>query len=201
MSAPPAPVEARCARRLSIGGRVQGVGFRPFVYRLARSLGVVGWVRNASGHVLIHVEGPQAALDDFVARLIADAPPLARPGIAACEHAAPSGLAGFDIAASAADDAPSVSLPPDMFVCDDCLRELADPQARRHRYPFINCTQCGPRYTIITGLPYDRAATTMADFPLCADCRAELADPGDRRFHAQPLAWPACGPSLSYVEA
>jgi len=200
MSAPPAPVEARSARRLSVGGRVQGVGFRPFVYRLARSLGVAGWVRNASGHVLIHVEGPQAALDDFTARLIADAPPLARPEIAACEDAAPAGLADFDIAASAADDAPSVSLPPDLFVCDDCLRELSDPNARRYRYPFINCTQCGPRYTIITGLPYDRAATTMADFPLCADCRAEFADPGDRRFHAQPLACPACGPSLSYVE-
>jgi len=199
MSAPPAPVEARCARRLSVGGRVQGVGFRPFVYRLAGALGVAGWVQNASGHVLIHVEGPQAALDDFTARLIADAPPLARPEIAACEDAAPAGLADFDIAASAADDAPSISLPPDLFVCDDCLRELADPQARRHRYPFINCTQCGPRYTIITGLPYDRAATTMATFPLCPDCRAEFADPGDRRFHAQPLACPACGPSLSYV--
>ncbi len=200
MSAPPAPVEARCARRLSVGGRVQGVGFRPFVYRLARSVGVAGWVRNASGQVLIHVEGPQAALDDFAARLIADAPPLARPEIMACEDAAPSGLADFAIAASAANDAPSVSLPPDLFVCDDCLRELTDPQARRHRYPFINCTQCGPRYTIITGLPYDRAATTMVGFPLCADCRAEFADPADRRFHAQPLACPACGPSLSYVE-
>jgi len=200
MSAAPVPVETRCARRLSIGGRVQGVGFRPYVYRLARSLGVAGWVRNASGHVLIHVEGPHAALDDFAARILSEAPPLARPEIAACEEAAPAGLADFTIAASTADDAPSVSLPPDLFVCDGCLRELADPNARRHRYPFINCTQCGPRYTIITGLPYDRAATTMAGFPLCADCRAEFADSGDRRFHAQPLACPACGPSLSYVE-
>ncbi|RIA56164.1 carbamoyltransferase HypF [Dichotomicrobium thermohalophilum] len=200
MSAPPVPVDARRARRLSVGGRVQGVGFRPFVYRLARLVGVAGWVQNASGHVLIHVEGPQAALDDFAARLVPDAPPLARPEIVDCEDASPAGLTDFAIAASAADDAPCVSLPPDLFVCDDCLRELADPNARRYRYPFINCTQCGPRYTIITGLPYDRAATTMVGFPLCDDCRAAFEDPVDRRFHAQPLACPVCGPSLSYVE-
>jgi hydrogenase maturation protein HypF len=177
---------------------VQGVGFRPFVFRLAQAHGLAGWVRNLSGEVEIHAQGAPLELTHFGAALIAEAPPLAQPVIARQEHTTVQALAGFVILASSASARMQAHLPPDAFVCDDCLRELADPRDRRYRYPFINCTQCGPRYTLITRLPYDRAHTAMAGFPLCPACRAEYENPGDRRFHAEPLACPVCGPQLQF---
>jgi hydrogenase maturation protein HypF len=186
------------ARRWMVAGRVQGVGFRPFVYRLAQGLGIRGYVRNHAGQVEIVGEGSRHALDRFARALIAHAPALARPRIAsnaACECA---GHAGFAIAASAAGAARDIHVPPDQSCCDDCLRELVDPANRRFGHPFINCTQCGPRYTLIERLPYDRANTTMAAFAPCPDCRREYEAPDDRRYHAEPVACPACGPQLAF---
>ncbi|HHQ42581.1 MAG TPA: carbamoyltransferase HypF, partial [Chromatiales bacterium] len=177
---------------------MQGVGFRPFVHRLAARHGLAGWVQNRLGRVVVHAEGPPAALARFGEALVREAPPLARPRIAESAEVPPQGMAGFRILASASDGEARVHLPPDRSVCEACLRELEDPRDRRHRYPFVNCTQCGPRYTIIERLPYDRARTSMARFALCADCAREYADPGDRRFHAEPLACPRCGPRLRW---
>lgn len=186
------------ARRLTIGGRVQGVGFRPFVYRLAHELELTGWVYNASGVVEIEAQGPETRLDDFALGLIDRAPPLARPEMVGDAWADAEPAGAFRIRASQAGAEPEIHVPPDQFLCDDCLAEMSDPQERRHRYPFINCTQCGPRYTIIRAMPYDRPNTTLKDFPLCVDCQAEYSNPLDRRFHAQPLACPVCGPSLRF---
>lgn len=186
------------ARRWRIVGRVQGVGFRPFVYRLAQSLGLHGWVRNSGGMVEIHAQGTALLLQTFGRALLDQAPPASRPQLLE-ERAAPREAAsGFRILASAAGAPAQIHVPPDLFTCDDCLAELRDPAARRYRYPFINCTQCGPRYSLIKALPYDRPNTTMAGFALCAACAAEYADPSDRRFHAQPLACPVCGPRLCW---
>jgi hydrogenase maturation protein HypF len=187
------------ARRMRLGGRVQGVGFRPFVYRLARREGLTGWVRNLSGQVEILAQGAEPALLRFTTSLLDEAPPLARPALLSVTQESTASREGFAVLASDADEPPDVHVPPDQFTCDDCLRELADPNDRRHRYPFINCTQCGPRYTLITRLPYDRPNTTMAGFGLCTDCAAEYANPSDRRFHAEPIACPACGPRLRFV--
>ncbi len=184
------------ARRFVIAGQVQGVGYRPFVYRLAHALGVRGWVRNTAGQVEILAHAAPGILDRFRARLIGDAPPLARPELRVELPADGAPLDGFRILASDVAGARDIHVPPDHFACDDCLRELRDPGDRRYRYPFINCTQCGPRYTIIDRLPYDRANTTMAGFKLCPACRVEYENPLDRRFHAEPVACPACGPSL-----
>jgi len=186
------------ARRITIGGRVQGVGFRPFIFRLATQRGLNGWVRNRLGVVEVHVQGSPDALDAFARESIALAPPLAQPHI---EDDAPAPfveLAAFEILPSTSDAQPRIHVPPDYFACDECVSEMGDPGNRRYRYPFINCTQCGPRYTLITRLPYDRPNTTMAAFPLCEACRAEYEDPADRRFHAEPLACPTCGPRLSW---
>lgn len=188
------------ARRLTVTGRVQGVGFRPFLYRLAHACGVAGWVRNEAGRVEVHVEKEAQAVERFIAAIVAEAPPLARPAVAAVEEAAVEGLDDFCIAASRGGGARDAHLAPDQFCCNDCLAEMADPHGRRHRYPFINCTQCGPRYTIIARLPYDRPNTAMARFPLCPECRAEYEDPLDRRFDAQPLACPVCGPHLALTD-
>lgn len=187
------------ARRIVVTGRVQGVGFRPFVFRLATRLGLAGTVRNDAGEVIVEVEGDVPALDGFAAALLAEAPPLARPVIGAVSNVAARGRAGFAIAPSSADARADIHLPPDLFCCPDCLAEMQDPGARRYRYPFTNCTQCGPRYTIVRTLPYDRPATSMAGFEMCAACRAEYENPADRRFHAQPLACPDCGPTLRLV--
>lgn len=187
------------ARRLLLGGRVQGVGFRPFVYRLAQREGLNGWVRNLSGQVEILAQGSVLALDRFTLSLLDEAPSLSRPALLAEGSEAPSWHEGFAVLASDASQPPDVHVPPDQSTCDDCLRELSDKRDRRRHYPFINCTQCGPRYTLITALPYDRANTTMAGFPLCADCAAEYSDPSDRRFHAEPVACPVCGPRLRFV--
>jgi hydrogenase maturation protein HypF len=183
----------RVAQRITINGRVQGVGFRPFVYRLAHQHQITGWVRNVDGAVEIHAEAGLPQLQRFSEALLSEAPPLSAPGplaIAACE---PEHAIAFAILDSAASSQADIHLPADGFVCADCLAELHDPTNRRYRYPFINCTQCGPRYTLITALPYDRPNTAMRDFPLCPDCRREYDNPFDRRFHAEPIACSVCG--------
>jgi len=191
--------DARVARRIVMTGRVQGVGYRPFVYRMAHELGIRGHVRNLRGDVEVIAAGSAAVVEEFTRRLVGRAPPLARPDLRSVGDCAAPAEGGFVIAPSSAADSPEVSVPPDFFCCDDCLRELADPADRRHAYPFINCTQCGPRYTLIASLPYDRPNTSMARFPLCPACRGEYEDPLDRRFHAEPVACPVCGPHLSLV--
>jgi hydrogenase maturation protein HypF len=182
-------------RRLRVRGVVQGVGFRPFVYGLAGRHGLGGFVLNDGDGVLVEAEGERAALDAFVAAIETEAPPLARVESVGAETIAPRGEHEFRIETSAPAGRTAL-IPADVATCDDCLRELFDPGERRYRYPFVNCTQCGPRFTIVVGVPYDRALTTMAGFPLCADCRREYEDPADRRFHAEPIACPACGPEL-----
>jgi hydrogenase maturation protein HypF len=185
-------------RRIRVRGQVQGVGFRPFVWQLARRMGVTGEVLNDPEGVLIHAAGDD--LDAFEAALAAEAPPLAR--VDAVESAAFTFAAapeGFEIAASRGQGA-ETRVTPDAATCAACAAEIRDP-GRRQGYAFTNCTHCGPRFTILTGLPYDRAKTTMAAFPMCPACAAEYADPADRRFHAQPVACPACGPRLWLEEA
>lgn len=187
------------ARRWLMGGRVQGVGYRAFVFNLAQRSSLSGIVQNLTGEVLVEAQGDSVTLDTFAAALISAAPPLARPHVVYCQIIPLRELVGFEILLSAVASLPSIHIPPDNYLCDDCRRELLDPQDARYRYPFINCTQCGPRYTLITRMPYDRPNTTMSDFPLCPRCRAEYEDPHNRRFHAQPLACPVCGPQLSFV--
>jgi hydrogenase maturation protein HypF len=171
------------------------VGFRPHAYRIAREFGLAGWVRNDGGGVRIEVEGPAAALEDFASALIERAPRSASVEDVARQELEPLGESGLEIRQSA-QEGTAVGVQADLAPCAECVRELLDPGERRYRYPFTSCTQCGPRFSILEGLPYDRAKTTMRGFPLCADCRREFDDPGDRRFHAQPLACPACGPRL-----
>jgi hydrogenase maturation protein HypF len=193
-------VETPQARHLFVSGQVQGVGFRPFVHRVATRLKLAGQVRNVAGRVEIAVCGNARAVQAFVDALVAEAPPLARPRIEHIEAVEPFATNGFAIAASIAEGPRSAHLPADHFVCADCLAEMFDPRNRRYHYPFINCTQCGPRYTIIRDLPYDRPATAMAGFAMCAQCRAEYEDPHDRRFHAEPIACPECGPQLVFAD-
>lgn len=183
-------------RRLRIRGVVQGVGLRPFVHRLATRHGLVGFVLNDGEGVVVEVEGPTPELDAFAAALREEAPPLARLVELTTQTVPATGERAFEIRESAPTGGVAL-VPPDVATCDDCLRELFDPADRRFRYPFVNCTSCGPRFTIVTGLPYDRPLTTMAGFPLCDDCRREYEDPADRRFHAEPIACPACGPRLT----
>jgi hydrogenase maturation protein HypF len=188
--------EAVLRRRLRVRGVVQGVGFRPYVHRLATRCGLAGFVLNDGEGVVVEVEGEEPALDAFVAALAAEAPPLARVDSVTSELVPVLGERGFVVAESL----PSgrfTPIPPDVATCDACLAELFDPGDRRYRYPFLNCTNCGPRFTIVVATPYDRPRTTMARFELCADCRREYEDPSDRRFHAEPIACPACGPRLS----
>lgn len=181
---------------LEITGIVQGVGFRPFVYRVARELGLTGWVRNSPSGVTVEAQGDAVSLDRLASALAHEPPPLAVIGSIRREVLSPvCGESGFTILSSG-EGAATAEVPPDMDLCDDCLREMFDPADRRYRYPFITCTNCGPRYSIITALPYDRPFTTMCGFPLCDACRAEYGDPADRRFHAQPVACPACGPRV-----
>jgi hydrogenase maturation protein HypF len=190
-------------RRIEVTGTVQGVGFRPFVQRLATELGLDGWVRNDGGQVTIAARGPKAALRAFADRLADDSPPLARVETV---HSVPTQEAdlglGFRVVLSTAGEHGTGpgrrAIPPDTATCGACLRELFDPTDRRYRYPFLNCTDCGPRATLIGALPYDRERTAMAAFPLCPDCAAEYSDPTNRRFHAEPVACPVCGPQLSW---
>jgi hydrogenase maturation protein HypF len=184
---------------IKIGGQVQGVGFRPYIYRLAHQYQLVGWVKNLAGEVEIKVQG--SATQEFFEQLVVQAPPLARPYILSCLSQPIEPLTDFQILPSDNAVQGDIHLPPDYFTCSDCLAELHNRQDRRYRYPFINCTQCGPRYTLISQLPYDRPNTSMAGFPLCPDCLAEYENPLDRRFHAQPLACPICGPQLFFHQA
>ena len=187
-------------RRWVVTGQVQGVGFRPFVYRLARQLGIRGWVCNQTGSVEIVAQAPKGVLEAFAQALIRESPAIAKPSISLVETVAAIDAQDFDIRPSNPASPPRIHVPVDYFTCEACLAELNTPGERRYRYPFTNCTQCGPRYTLIRRLPYDRANTSMADFALCPACRAEYHDPGDRRFHAEPVACPACGPGLSFQD-
>ncbi len=180
-----------------MSGAVQGVGFRPFVYRLATGMGLTGWVLNSSAGLVVEVEGPAALLPRFLDRLDAERPAAAVILTREASYLEPAGFATFEIRPSDQGDERTASLLPDLATCPACLEELKDPANRRYGYPFTNCTLCGPRYTIILDIPYDRPHTTMRSFELCADCRREYADPLDRRFHAQPNACPVCGPALS----
>ena len=186
---------------MRVEGVVQGVGFRPFVYALATRLGLAGHVGNDSRGVFVEIEGPEAGVADFLASLTRDAPPLARIERVSATAITPNGAAGFSIAPSDPGGQRSALVSADSATCEDCLRELADPADRRFGYPFINCTNCGPRFTIVRDVPYDRPLTTMAGFPMCAECAAEYHDPADRRFHAQPVCCPACGPRLHLLDA
>jgi hydrogenase maturation protein HypF len=204
-----ASTAARQARvRITVTGVVQGVGFRPFVHRLATGLGLSGFVGNDAHGVFIEAQGSPAAIAELQQRLATDAPPLAHVTAIRQEAREPleprgpaasvTGEAGFRIVASTADPGTRTLVPPDIATCDACLRELFDPADRRYRHPFITCTNCGPRFSIITDLPYDRPATTMAGFAMCDRCAAEYHHPANRRFHAQPIACPGCGPALRF---
>jgi hydrogenase maturation protein HypF len=184
-------------RRLRVTGVVQGVGFRPFVYVLATGLGLTGHVGNDSAGVFIEVEGPEHELDEFCRRLVEEAPPLAHIESVTVDRGHATGRRGFEIVASVHVDGTLTLVSADMAPCRECLAEMNDPGDRRFRYPFLNCTNCGPRFTITRSVPYDRPGTTMADFPMCDECLAEYRDPHDRRFHAQPTACPRCGPRLT----
>jgi len=201
MGTPRRPRDSRAGLRIGIRGAVQGVGFRPFVYRLAVELALSGWVANDNRGVAIEAEGERGVLEEFLRRL-----PLERPEasvITHLEHAwiAPTGATTFEIRTSAAGGAKLAELLPDLATCPACLAEVLDPRNRRHRYPFTNCTHCGPRFSIVLGLPYDRPLTTMAGFTMCPRCTGEYASPADRRFHAQPNACSECGPRLALWDA
>ncbi len=185
-------------RNLRVTGVVQGVGFRPFVYRLALSRGLAGWVLNDSRGVEAEVEGDASAVDSFVRALREERPPLARIDEIRVVEKECLGEKDFRILPSLSPGERSAAIPPDAATCPECEKELLDPADRRYRYPFINCTLCGPRFTIVKEVPYDRARTTMASFVMCPDCASEYRNPADRRFHAEPVACPACGPSLSW---
>ena len=187
-------------RAITVTGIVQGVGFRPFVFGLASRLQLTGHARNSAGQVVIEVEGLADSVDEFSAALTREAPPLARIEAISATAIPLEQSSAFEIRESDEADAQEVFISPDVATCADCLRELLDPHDRRYRYPFINCTNCGPRLTIVTGAPYDRAQTTMASFAMCTACRREYEDPRDRRFHAQPIACPACGPHLQLLD-
>ncbi|MCS6862116.1 MAG: carbamoyltransferase HypF, partial [Abditibacteriales bacterium] len=182
--------------RVTIRGAVQGVGFRPFVYRLATGLGLVGWVNNSSQGVFIEVEGRRPLLEQFLLRLEREKPPRAFIQSLESSFLDPVGFTTFEIHHSDASGEKTALVLPDIATCADCLREIFDPHDRRYLYPFTNCTNCGPRFSIIEALPYDRPNTTMKKFVMCAECQREYDDPLDRRFHAQPNACPACGPHL-----
>lgn len=196
-----APMNQHCeAGRIEVNGIVQGVGFRPFVYSLARRHGLAGEVSNTSAGVAIVVEGPAAAIEAFAADLVNDPPPLAHI-VEVLRQAVPvAGYLQFTIALSSAAASRSTLISPDVSICEDCRRELFDPGDRRYRYPFINCTNCGPRYTIIDDIPYDRPRTSMKHFEMCPQCQKEYDDPSNRRFHAQPNACPVCGPRVSLFD-
>jgi hydrogenase maturation protein HypF len=181
---------------IKITGIVQGVGFRPFVYNLAKSLYLNGWVSNKGSNVIIDVEGEKKALESFVAALKNNAPPLSRLKSIEISECLPAGSKSFEIRKSTGFSEDNVFISNDVAVCKDCLHELFDRNDRRYLYPFINCTNCGPRFTIVKGVPYDRERTTMSIFPMCSKCSEEYTNPADRRYHAQPVSCRQCGPRL-----
>src|SRR5208282_6008836 len=191
---PAAPDRLRL--KLVVRGAVQGVGFRPFVFRLATGLRLGGWVNNSTQGVFIEVEGPRATLEKFLLRLEVEKPPRSFIQSLEASWLDPVGYTGFEIRESKTGGDKTALVLPDIATCPDCLREIFDPANRRYHYPFTNCTNCGPRFSIIESLPYDRANTSMKSFTMCPQCRAEYGDPRDRRFHAQPNACPVCGPHL-----
>jgi len=182
--------------RIHISGIVQGVGFRPFVYGLATRLDLKGWVRNTSAGVDIEVDGDNDVLDAFIKALRDESPSLSQIDELTASFIPAGGFITFDIIHSESIPSAFQPISPDVAVCDDCLCEMLDPNDRRYRYPFINCTNCGPRFTIIKDIPYDRPKTTMTSFTMCPDCEREYKDPLNRRFHAQPVACPVCGPHV-----
>src|ERR1700733_14485310 len=187
-------------KHILVRGVVQGVGFRPFVYKAATSLGLNGFVFNSSSGVTIEIEGRGPALDEFFRTLKDDPPKLAEIKEIIVSEIEVRGGDGFSILDSREESGAFALVAPDAGTCDECWRDFGDPANRRFGYPFTNCTHCGPRYTIIRDIPYDRATTTMSAFTMCAECQAEYEDPGDRRFHAQPNACAVCGPSLLLVK-
>lgn len=196
----PAALEETLRRRLRVRGIVQGVGFRPFIYGLATRWNLAGCVLNDSSGVMIEVEGSAESLDSFQHTLCAEAPPLARVDSIAVEQLPPRGETHFVIGESRTGTEHRALISPDVAICDTCLHELFNPVDRRYHYPFLNCTNCGPRFTIIQDVPYDRKKTTMRIFPMCANCQREYEDPLNRRFHAQPNACPVCGPWVRFLE-
>ncbi len=198
MAAPPLPLLTR--KKIRVFGVVQGVGFRPFVYNLAQTLGLAGYVLNSSMGVTIEIEGSEDSLHQFLHTLKTDAPPLSAIEEVSVSEVDPQGDLGFSIRESHSQSGEFVLVSPDVATCDDCWREFSDPANRRFLYPFTNCTNCGPRYTIVKDVPYDRPKTTMSSFEMCGLCRQEYEDPGNRRFHAQPNACAACGPALALVK-
>ncbi|GAB4004578.1 hypothetical protein GCM10029992_50020 [Glycomyces albus] len=186
------------AQRIELHGIVQGVGFRPYVYRLAHSCGIAGQVSNTGGDVVIEAFGDDRAVRDFVARLPREIPPGALISEILTTPLDDTLRERFSIAPSSAARTSAHGVTPDLATCDQCVAELFDPADRRYRYPFLNCSSCGPRATVVEDLPYDRERTTMRHFPMCPDCRGEYEDPTDRRFHAEPIACPACGPRLTW---
>src|SRR5580704_13091584 len=188
-------------RRFAVHGVVQGVGFRPFVWNLASRLRLSGWVCNTSGAVIIEVEGERADLETFATALCSDAPRLARIESVDAASVEITGQRGFNIVESRAVDGEYQPIAPDAATCPECVSDMVTPGNRRHGYAFTNCTNCGPRFTIIEDIPYDRPLTTMRHFTMCPACLREYRDPRDRRFHAQPNACPACGPRLWCADA
>ncbi len=182
-------------------GTVQGVGFRPTVHRVATSLGLAGWVINDPLGATLEIEGPEATVELFVDRLVAELPPLARLDEVEREPREPLGETGFEVRTSTLGRREGALVPPDSVVCSDCRTDMASPRDRRFHYPFTTCTNCGPRFSLVRSLPYDRERTSMACFPFCPDCEREYDDPTDRRFHAEPVACPACGPRLWLADA
>jgi hydrogenase maturation protein HypF len=189
------------ACKIDIQGIVQGVGFRPYVYRLARQYDIKGWVLNSPSGVVIAAEGNDRSLHAFLQGLQNDPPPLAVIRSCNVQTIEPAGYTDFTIKYSEGREEKSALISPDIAICEDCKRETRDPSDRRFEYPFTNCTNCGPRYTIIKDVPYDRSTTTMAAFPMCPQCQREYEDPLHRRFHAQPNACPVCGPHTWLVDS
>ena len=192
---------SRVRVKLALRGAVQGVGFRPFVHRLATELAVTGWVNNSPQGVFVEAESPRPTLEQFLRRLETEKPPLSSIQSMETTWLDAVGFEKFEIRASENGGGKFALVLPDIATCPDCLREISDPKNRRFRYPFTNCTHCGPRFSIIEALPYDRANTSMKKFAMCPACRKEYDDPQNRRFHAQPNACPVCGPCLEFWNA
>ncbi len=184
---------------IHVRGIVQGVGFRPFVYQVAVKNGLSGWVCNSSRGVEIEVVGSPESLRNFMDELQNNPPPLSRIDDIQTTICSVTSYTQFSIIESQSNPSGFIPISSDISICQDCLDELFNPQNRRYRYPFINCTNCGPRFSIIQNIPYDRPYTTMSEFPMCDDCRKEYENPLDRRFHAQPVACEKCGPELTYI--